>query len=156
MTEGTVVSQRRWAPADEADFRRHVEGVTLQLPVFFVNRHGGIGFGLPDILEGNDQDLNNRDSEAPLGGRTTTFLRINWPGYRDWSRQIPAQDQTQARRPITLARFMRHVGKSVDNFLNWEIGGEHGILQRDVKIIGAVHVSAGSWMPIIQLTRYVF
>ena len=40
---------------------------------------------------------------------------------------------------------------------NWRIGvGMHDISQRHVKIIGAVHVSAGSWMPIIQLTEYVF
>ena len=37
----------------------------------------------------------------------------------------------------------------------WQIGGMDGITQDHVKIIGAIHVSAGSWMPIIQLTRYV-
>jgi hypothetical protein len=31
----------------------------------------------------------------------------------------------------------------------------HDITQRHVKIIGAIHVSAGSWMPIVQLTEYV-
>lgn len=31
----------------------------------------------------------------------------------------------------------------------------HGITQNHVKIIGAVHISAGSWMPIVQLTGYV-
>ena len=36
----------------------------------------------------------------------------------------------------------------------WVIGA-NGITQSDVKIIGAVHVSAGSWMPIMQLTGYV-
>jgi hypothetical protein len=36
----------------------------------------------------------------------------------------------------------------------WQIGS-HGITRHHVKVIGAVHVSAGSWMPIIQLTEYV-
>ena len=36
----------------------------------------------------------------------------------------------------------------------WGIG-LHRITQRYVMIVGAVHVSAGSWMPIIQLTTYV-
>lgn len=36
----------------------------------------------------------------------------------------------------------------------WGIG-PRGITQADVVIIGVVHVSAGSWMPILQLTRYV-
>ena len=77
MTQGTVVPQRRWTPADEVDIRRHVEEATLQLPVFFVNRHGGVGFSLQDIIQGRDHDLFNRDSYAPLGGRATTHIRIN-------------------------------------------------------------------------------
>jgi hypothetical protein len=36
----------------------------------------------------------------------------------------------------------------------WKIG-PHGITQEHVKIIGAVQVSAGSWMPILQLSYYV-
>ena len=76
-TEGTVIPQRRWTPADEVDIRRHVEEATLQLPIFFVNRNDGVGFWLPDILEGRDGNLYNRDSPAPLGGKTTTHIRIN-------------------------------------------------------------------------------
>jgi hypothetical protein len=37
----------------------------------------------------------------------------------------------------------------------WKIGPS-GITRHHIKVIGAVHVSAGSWMPIIQLTEYVF
>ena len=37
----------------------------------------------------------------------------------------------------------------------WQIGRPNGIGEEEVKVIGAVNVSAGSWMPIIQLTRYV-
>ncbi|KAN0118932.1 hypothetical protein V8E52_004704 [Russula decolorans] len=166
-TQGTVVPQRRWTPADEIDVRRYVTSATLQLPIYFVNRSGGVGFWLPDILQGRDHDLYYGDSEAPLGGRATTHLRINWPGCGYWKRQIPTRDETHARNPITRARFMRHVATTVDKFfdlclrdgyggdVNWRIG-IHGITQGHVKIIGAVHVSAGSWMPIIQLTEYVF
>jgi hypothetical protein len=77
MTQGTVVPQRRWTPADEVDIRRHVEEATVQLPVFFVNRNGRVGFLLSDILQGRDHDLYNRDSQASLGGRSTTHVRIN-------------------------------------------------------------------------------
>lgn len=76
-TQGTVVPQRRWIPADEVDFRRFVTEAALQLPIFFVNRNGGVGFWLPDILRGRDRDLDNRDGEASLGGVTTTHIRIN-------------------------------------------------------------------------------
>ena len=76
-TPGTVVPQRRWTPTDEVDHRRHVDGAALELPIFFVNRNGGIGFWLPDILRGRDRDLYNADKFAPLGGRATVQIRIN-------------------------------------------------------------------------------
>jgi hypothetical protein len=71
------VPQRRWTPAGGVNMRRHVEDATLQLPIFFINRNGGVGFRLPDILQGHDLDLINRDTEASLGGATTTHIRIN-------------------------------------------------------------------------------
>lgn len=36
----------------------------------------------------------------------------------------------------------------------WHIG-ETGIRPVDIVIIGAVHVSAGTWMPILQLNRFI-
>jgi hypothetical protein len=77
LTQGTVLPQRRWTPADEASNRRHVEEATLQLPIFFIHRNGEVGFRLPDILQGDDQDLVNRDTEASLGGVATTHIRID-------------------------------------------------------------------------------
>jgi hypothetical protein len=36
----------------------------------------------------------------------------------------------------------------------WRIG--HGEISRaNIRVIGAIHVSAGSWMPILQLNSYV-
>ncbi|KAI9447191.1 hypothetical protein BJY52DRAFT_1127570 [Lactarius psammicola] len=158
-TCGTVVPQRRWTPVNEVDVRQHVVGAVLQLPIFFVNHNGSLGFWLPDILRGCNHDLYHANSFAPLGSRTTTHIRINWPGCRHWKRQMATRDETHAGNPITLARFMRHVGTSVDKFIRvdprWKIGGRGGIMPEEVKVIGAIHVSAGSWMPIIQLTRYV-
>jgi protein involved in polysaccharide export with SLBB domain len=76
-TYGTVVPQKRWTPADEVDVRRHVEGAALELPIFFVNRNGSIGFPLVDILRGCDRHLHNADDFATLAGKTTTHVRIN-------------------------------------------------------------------------------
>ena len=42
-----------------------------------------------------------------------------------------------------------------DHVERWRTG-PGGITRVDVIVIGAVHVSAGSWMPILQLNRYVF
>ena len=76
-TRGTVIPQRRWIPGDGIDLRRHVEDGALQLPIFFVDHSGEIGFWLPDILQGRHHDLYDGDREAPLGGKTTTHIRIN-------------------------------------------------------------------------------
>jgi hypothetical protein len=76
-TQGTVVPQRRWIPAEEDNVRRHIQEALLQLPIFFVNQNGGVGFWLPDILQARDRDLYNRDSAASLGGVATTNIRIN-------------------------------------------------------------------------------
>ena len=37
----------------------------------------------------------------------------------------------------------------------WQIGMPNGIKLHEVKVVGAIHVSAGSWMPIIQLTQHI-
>ena len=37
----------------------------------------------------------------------------------------------------------------------WHIG-EGGVQPHEIVIVGAIQVSSGSWMPILQLTRYVF
>ena len=106
-----------------------------------------------------------------------------------FKRQIPIRDKSIARNLITMARFARQVGKTVNAFLQvrlstplndtvcqlgftfkdceldpgcvddrhklWRIG-QGGVQRSDIIIIGAVHVSAGSWMPIMQLNRYIF
>ncbi|KAF8257743.1 hypothetical protein EI94DRAFT_1254355 [Lactarius quietus] len=158
-TYGTVVPQRRWTPADEVDFRRHVEAAVLQLPLFFVNRNGSIGFPLQDILQGCDRELHHASHFAPLGGKSTTHIRINWPGYRFSKRQIATRDETRDHNPITIGRFMKHVGTSVEKFFRnmangvvstvpqWQIGMQGGITQAQVKVIGVIHVSAVAFLP---------
>jgi hypothetical protein len=76
-TRGTVIPQRRWAPAGEVDVYRHVECGALQPPIFFINQNGGAGFWLPDILQGRHHELCDGDRQAQLGGKTTTHIRIN-------------------------------------------------------------------------------
>ncbi|KAI0296427.1 hypothetical protein BC826DRAFT_899026, partial [Russula brevipes] len=77
--------------------------------------------------------------------------RAQWPGYSEWKRQFQTRDETPNRNPITIEKFVRHIGRSVDKFMNprWRIGF-NGITRNDVILVGVVHVSSGSWMPIIQ------
>jgi hypothetical protein len=134
-TQGTVVPQRQWAQVRYNQF-----SYSLQLPVFFVHQNGGVGFSLSDILQGRDSGLYNGDEEAPLKGPITTYIRISvslhaiilttnvliylhrrpsqWPTYADWRQEIQIRDGTYARNPITRARLMKAVGRSVEKFFN--------------------------------------
>lgn len=108
-----------------------------------------------------------------------------WPGYHEWKRQFQTRDETPNRNPITFEKFVRHIGRSVDKFMSvstasffssfrskslivvqeavsevhqgdprWRIGF-NGITRNDVILVGVIHVSSGSWMPIIQLNRHL-
>ncbi|KAI0290562.1 hypothetical protein BC826DRAFT_913013, partial [Russula brevipes] len=93
-----------------------------------------------------------------------------WPGYRTWKRQLQARDDTRWRKPITLAKFAQHIGRCVSDFIQvqtlglidvdnnsralWKIGGG-GILPNEVLVLGAIHVSSGTWQPILALTKVV-
>ncbi|KAI9433284.1 hypothetical protein H4582DRAFT_2082444 [Lactarius indigo] len=174
VDKGTVVPQTMWFPRSAADRRLHVEDATLQTPIFFEDKDGGLGLSLGALIDGQCHVLRDADVPAPLGEKTTTHIRIVWPGYQEFKRQVPIRDESSTRSPITMARFVGHIGRTVNKFLRdcelepgsvddrrkiwqelWRIGPD-GIKCNDIIIIGAVHVSAGSWMPIIQLNRYIF
>ncbi|KAN0130991.1 hypothetical protein V8E53_011124 [Lactarius tabidus] len=170
MDGGTVVPQMMWSPHSASDRRQHVEMGELQMPVFFEDRDGELGFSIEASVDGQYHGLRHANDLAPLGQKTTTHIRIIWPGYRTFKRQIPIRDDSSAHNPITMAKFLCQVGRTVDNFLRvcelvpgcvddrgklWRIDSG-GIQRSDIIIIGAVHVSAGSWMPIMQLNRYIF
>ena len=91
---------------------------------------------------------------------------LQWRGYREFKRQVPIRDETAQRNIVSLSKFAQHVGRTVEAFLKsaqvdfenpvpqWQIG-ERGIQPHEVIIIGAIQVSSGGWMPILQLTRYI-
>lgn len=169
---GTVVPQTLYIPHNRSDYGRYVEEAELQMPIFFVHENGDLGLPLEDAISGQCHTLRHADTQAQLGGRSTTHIRILWPGYQDFKRQVQIRDETPAHNQITLKTFVRHVGRSVEAFLRnpvpkenpdpsnkqWRIG--HGGVNQEINrtriiIIGAVHVSAGTWMPILQLDFYV-
>ncbi|KAH9011529.1 hypothetical protein EDB83DRAFT_371902 [Lactarius deliciosus] len=167
---GTVVPQTMWSPRSPINRRQNVERAMLQMPVFFEDKDGGLGLSLEASIDARCDVLRDGNDPAPLGGKTTLHIRIVWPGYKKFKRQILIRDESSARSPITMARFVGHVGRTVDRFLQdcevdsgcvddrsklWRIG-PGGIERSDIIIIGVVHVSAGSWTPIMQLNRYIF
>jgi hypothetical protein len=207
IIRGTVVPQKMWFPQSAIGVRQYVERAELQMPVFFEGRDRGLGLSLEASVNSRRHVLRDANDPAPLGPRTTTHIRIavsmvglwslpefefvdhqhQWPGYKTFKRQIPIRDETSKRKPITMAKFVGQVGRTVDKFLQvrlrtlscnvvlrftfqaceldsecaddpgklWRIGPA-GIQRSNIVIIGAVHISAGSWMAIMQLNRYIF
>jgi len=161
---GTVVPQALWSPQSVLDFRQYVSEASLQMPIFFTNENGIMGLPLSDAANGRYHTLRDAREQAQLGGRTTTHIRISWPGYLEFKRQVQTRDETYARSLITIGRFAHHIGRSVEAFLHtttldparkadqWTIG-QGGVIPANIRVIGAVHVSAGGWMPILQLNN---
>lgn len=162
----TVVPQELWSPQNVVDYRQHVTQAELQMPIFFAQEHGHLGLSLDDAINGRCQTLRDGRMQAPLGGKATTHMRIKWPGYCEFRRQIQIRDETVAQNPITFAMFAHHIGRSVDAFIRsatplldssrdasvecWRFE-PRGVDPAKIRVIGAIHVSAGSWMPILQL-----
>ncbi|KAI0298549.1 hypothetical protein BC826DRAFT_105406 [Russula brevipes] len=169
VAKGTVVPQTLWAPHTMTDKRQHVTDAELQMPIYFEGGDGILGLSLEAAASGRCHGLVDAQAFAPLGLKSTTHFRIVWPGYLEYKRQVQIRDETTQHNPITISRFAHHVGRSVDAFLRscqpdpgcqdprrgyWRIGAG-GIVREDIVIIGAIHVSAGSWTPILQLNRYI-
>ncbi|KAI9511587.1 hypothetical protein F5148DRAFT_1146751 [Russula earlei] len=161
---GSVVPQQIWFPQGHGDWRRYVEQAEFHIPVFFTNADGALGVPVVNAAGGH-MTLLDANQPAPLGDRTTTKIRICWPGYQPSEHQVQLRDQTPARNPVTLERLVKHVGSRVRQFLSdcmqvqsadprWAVG-YGGINVNEVMLIGVVQVSAGSWMPMLQLMERV-
>ncbi|KAF8494389.1 hypothetical protein F5888DRAFT_655635 [Russula emetica] len=170
---GTVVPQGIWPPGNNNNTSsdtpaRSAKVASLNMPIFFVGMDR-VSLGLPlplAIAEGDRASLQDAGSPAPIGHGSTTYIRITWPGYSEWTTQIMTRDQTPAHNTISLGKFAKRLASAVGRFIeeahrfpcqepNWRIGGG-GITKEQVILIGAVHVTQGSWQPILQLDRYVF
>ncbi|KAI0276558.1 hypothetical protein BGY98DRAFT_984991 [Russula aff. rugulosa BPL654] len=158
---GTVVPQSLWIPFAVADRIRHVQDAELQMPIFFLHTDRRLGLPLDAAVIGLCDTLLNAQLPAPVGPQVTTHIRI---GFK---RQVQIRDETPQHNTITLSKFAQHVARSVDAFIKsrqldtenpvpqWQIG-EGGVQPHEILIIGAIQVSSGGWMPILQLTRYIF
>jgi len=136
------------------------------MPIFFVhNDRMTLGLQLVSAAAGHCVGLMNGRATAPVGACHTTSIRIKWPGYSEWTTQIMTRDQTSAHRTIPLEKLAKRLARAVCKFLefvasqqcqypDWQVGGG-GITSNDIILIGFIHVTQGSWQPILQLNRYI-
>ncbi|KAI0060993.1 hypothetical protein BV25DRAFT_821259 [Artomyces pyxidatus] len=159
---GTVVPQTIWIPSTQQDWVRHVRDAILEMPIFFVHNDGALGISVVNASAGNSLTLRGINNELRIGpSRTQAQLRMNWPGYPEQSRRI-----SMHQPPLTLFKWVRHIGRAVDaalqeystlhnqSYPQWAVHAG-GITRNEVLIIGVIQVSAGSWMPILQISRHI-
>jgi hypothetical protein len=129
---GSVVPQQIWFPG-QGDWRRYVEQAQLRLPLFFINADGTTGIPVLNAAAGQ-MNLQGAHERAPFGDKITAKIRIavctqphgrahyltsisQWPGYAYHESQIQLRDHSPARNPVSLERFVRHVGSRVRQYL---------------------------------------
>ena len=52
-----------------------------------------------------------------IGSSAPTDLLAQWPGYRSWTKQIPAKDFKKVPSPITREKLAKEVAKCVKRFI---------------------------------------
>jgi hypothetical protein len=160
-----------YKPHTTSDRKRYVEDVLLEAPIYFYVEHsnaGQCGISLHDALHSRVKNLVNREQVVFEGRGPSVSIRLEWPGYRQWSRQIPTKDFRSPPGPITIAKLAKNVAKCVQRFMldrkslpmeegyddKWRIGDGPGCIKlEDLMLVSIHHVSLGSWQPHLRLRR---
>lgn len=162
-----LVPQRTYRPNTQSDRRRYVEEVQLEEPImFFVSNPDGLGISCRDALNSRFIRLRGRDDQMFINRGPSVSIRVMWPGYAAWSRQIPTRDFRTPPGPITRAKLAKNVAKTVDRFINdmstkpmedeadprWRVGNHHITIDQ-LELVGLQHVSMGSWQVHLRLRQ---
>jgi len=164
---GPMVPQKRYKPLTSSDRRRYVDEVELEPPIVFdVQKPHEEGIPLRDAMHGRFARLVSRDEPTFQRCGPSVTIRINWPGYRPWGRQIPTRESCNPPEPVTRAKLAKNVAKSVARFISEHKGyqmeegddeawlvGPRKIDLFDLVLVRLDHVSKGSWQPRLQLIR---
>jgi hypothetical protein len=78
MDIGTVVSQTLWSSRNTTELRQYATEPSLQLPIFFTpeDARGKLGLSLDDAAKGRCESLRDAKTQALLGEKYTTTIRI--------------------------------------------------------------------------------
>ncbi|KAG2042453.1 hypothetical protein BDR03DRAFT_559114 [Suillus americanus] len=161
------VPQRVYQPRGETEREKYVHKANLSLPIlFFVEKPSELGISLKDVLQKKLRRLSDRDDLVFEGGGQSISVRIEWPGYPSWNRQLPTRDYRKTRGPITKAKLAKHLATCISKFIQemetrrmeadsdsmWRISPRH-IKFEDLILVSLDHVSQGSWQPRLHLRR---
>ncbi|TFY78059.1 hypothetical protein EWM64_g5953 [Hericium alpestre] len=157
---GPVLPQKLWQPRYPSNQEELVINRELCDPIFFLQENSDeIGIPILEAQAKKYQCLSRWYEPVALGGK--------YGDYPEYRRQLQIRDETSQRNPVARGKFAQHVAKSVVRFLSenarsrshpppgddaWPIG-PGGITAENVILVGVVHVSAGTWQPILRLAR---
>ena len=115
---GPLIPQKRYKPHTASDRRRYVEEIALEEPIpFYMQKPDEQGIPLKDAERNRFGRLIGRDDTMFEHCGPSISVRLNWPGYASWSRQIPTRDFRKLPGPITRAKLARNVAKTVARFI---------------------------------------
>ncbi|EIM80487.1 uncharacterized protein STEHIDRAFT_115916 [Stereum hirsutum FP-91666 SS1] len=153
----TVIIQKYWQPTTETDRERFVKDDEVKLEDTIFLRHegveGALGVTVEEAVHGEGTHLKGWKETANLGDKASAQIRLWFPECKPWRRQVQTRDQTSSKNPILLKGFVQHIGRSIEAYFEKNpalrsFSGEP-LTSKELIILGAVHVSAGSWQPIL-------
>ncbi|KAJ3878912.1 hypothetical protein F5051DRAFT_427781 [Lentinula edodes] len=113
------IPQPMYKPHTISDQRRYVNEVELDRPIYFwMENPSECGISLSDALHSRVRRLLDREQTVFEGRGPSVSIRLEWPGYRQWSRQIPTKDFRTPPGPITKAKLAKNVAKCVQRFIS--------------------------------------
>ncbi|KIJ20813.1 hypothetical protein PAXINDRAFT_165652 [Paxillus involutus ATCC 200175] len=159
------IPQKVYQPYTEADRLRYIQEITLKKTIFFYSQ-SELGILLDDALKQRLKHLDDKDEPMFVGCGPSVSIRLQWPGYRPWTKQIPTMDFKNPKGPITKLKLAKNIANCVRRFIEavdskamepdsdrrWKVG-KRNIKVEDLVLVSLHHVSKGSWQPQLRLRR---
>ncbi|KAF9650499.1 hypothetical protein BDM02DRAFT_1381798 [Thelephora ganbajun] len=158
-----------WVPQRQYALTAHHS--TPAHPIVFNVNSGEPGIRLSAALNRKFAHLRDRDDLVFESSKSPTItMRLEWPGYMSWSRQVRILDSRSVRQSISREKLAYEVAKTVSAFAQpqnrkrssaegalcrdrtWDIG-EGGLGLDDLVLVRVENVSKGSWQPQFLMHR---
>lgn len=112
------MTQRLYQPRGETEREKYVHKANLSSPILFhAEKSSELGIALEEIFKKNPRHLSDRDDIVFEGGGRTISVRIEWPGYPSWVRQLTTRDYRKTPGPITKAKLARNLATCIHKFI---------------------------------------
>ncbi|KAG2129216.1 uncharacterized protein EDB93DRAFT_1256343 [Suillus bovinus] len=161
----TYIPQSIYQPYTEKDRVRYIEKADLKEPITFKTAHPDQwGIVLEDALKAKMKNLIDKNDNMFENCGPSVSIRLQWPGYRAWTRQIPTMDFKSPKGPITRAKLAKNIAICVKRFIEekekermemeadrrWRVGACY-IRMEDLILVSLHHISKGGWQPQLRL-----